>query len=427
MVDINSPEKGCSWHFARHSGGREDGPNNAMHEHFKKNPYAALIRESIQNSLDVPLDESLPVRVDFKLGAMKSGSFPNLFELQKHISACLSYFIWNDDAHATFRPMLEKLSSLKRNESLYYIKVSDFNTTGMDYVKGDTQKPFYAFVKSVGVSSKSDSGTGGSFGFGKAAYFNMSPLRTVIVSTQTKDGRRFFEGVSSLCTHKLPNEEFLRDAVGFYDNNDGNPITNPEHIPPRFKRKEPGTDVAIIGIDVVDRQSIFDDMISAVLRNFWMSIEAGKLIVNVGDNQTNCEISRDTIVDLMDKYFPEISDSKVSKRRIVNYNPRPFWEAVHLADTDTKHIKISKPLETIGKCHFYLLKSKDALDKILYMRKPLMLVKGENSKSSYGYYGVFICDDRYGDKILRKTEGPAHDEWDPNNYLVRGRPSPEGR
>lgn len=53
---MNNLELNCIWHFAKQLGGREDGPNDPMQDNFKKNPYASLIRESIQNSLDVPLD-----------------------------------------------------------------------------------------------------------------------------------------------------------------------------------------------------------------------------------------------------------------------------------------------------------------------------------------------------------------------------------
>ena len=59
-------ENNCKWHFANFSGGREDGPNEPMSENFKKTPYASLIRESIQNSLDVCLDNSKPVEMVLK-------------------------------------------------------------------------------------------------------------------------------------------------------------------------------------------------------------------------------------------------------------------------------------------------------------------------------------------------------------------------
>ena len=62
-------------------------------------------------------------------------------------------------------------------------------------------------------------------------------------------------------------------------------------------------------------------------------------------------------------------------RREKNLNPRPYWEAVHCANKDSQHIVIEDELQTIGHVRFYALKDKKATDKILYMRRPLMLVK----------------------------------------------------
>ena len=45
-------EKNCKWYFADQPNVQEVGPNNAMEQSFKNHPYAALVRESIQNSLD---------------------------------------------------------------------------------------------------------------------------------------------------------------------------------------------------------------------------------------------------------------------------------------------------------------------------------------------------------------------------------------
>lgn len=86
----------------------------------------------------------------------------------------------------------------------------------------------------------------------------------------------FFEGVSSLCTHELAGDNDLRVSVGYYDNNDGEPVTDPQYIPTRFQRNEPGTDICIIGIDASDKDRIYSEMTEAVLRNFWMAIENKK-------------------------------------------------------------------------------------------------------------------------------------------------------
>ena len=52
-------EKDCKWHFAAlEENAGDEGPNSAMSQTFSKFPCAALIRESIQNSLDAVVDEN---------------------------------------------------------------------------------------------------------------------------------------------------------------------------------------------------------------------------------------------------------------------------------------------------------------------------------------------------------------------------------
>lgn len=423
-------EKECKWHFAEHLGGREDGPNDPMQENFKKTPYASLIRESIQNSLDVPLDINQPVRMEFSISRIRAKEYQSFFSLEKHIKGCIKHFKENKDAKNIYQPMVDKLQNIQCNyygdsANLYYIKVADYNTLGMNYEKDqngrdDTTQPFYAFVRAAGVSAKGDTTAGGSFGYGKAAYFYISPLRTVFVSTQTTNDKHFFEGVSSLCTHEIEGESGLRVSVGFYDNNNGYPITDINKIPERFQRNEPGTDIYIMGIDATDKEGIYREMIEAVLRNFWMSIESKKLEVKIDDT----DINYDTLPILMGEYFPEEHDTV---KREKYYNPKPYWNAVRYAGSDSKHIVIRESLPIIGDVTFYALISKKATDKILYMRKPRMLVKARRTQSSNGFYGVFICDDPKGNEYLRETENPAHDEWKSSNWRKDGRIVPKGR
>lgn len=417
---MSNLELNCKWHFAPQVGGREDGPNDSMQDNFKKTPYASLIRESIQNSLDVPLDESQAVRMDFSISRIRAREYENFFKLKKHAEGCIKHFSENDDAKTTYQSMIDYFNFLGQFDDLNYIKVSDYNTRGMDYVKGDTTKPFYAFVRAAGVSSKKDASAGGSYGFGKAAYFYISPLRTILVSTQTENGKLFFEGVSSLCTHELDNEDGLFVSVGYYDNNDGEPVTDPERIPNRFRRNEAGTDIYILGIDVSDRPSINKEMIEAVLRNFWMAIYEGKLEVKIND----IEITKDNLQEIMQQYFQGEHDTA---RREKDYNPVPYLDAVANANNDNRHVVIEDTLPTLGHVRFYAVKKKNATDKILYMRKPLMLVYAKRTQSSNGFYGVFICDDENGNEYLRKTENPAHDEWKSANWRANGKIQPKGK
>lgn len=422
---MSNLELNCKWHFAKQLGGREDGPNDPMQDNFKKTPYASLIRESIQNSLDVVLDPTQPVHMEFSIGRMRAREYPNFFELKKHIEGCIKHFNRNEDAKVTYQPMLDYFDSLSQYDNMYYIKVSDFNTKGMNYIKGDTTQPFYAFVRAAGVSSKNDATAGGSFGFGKAAYFYISPIRSIFVSTQTEHNQRFFEGVSSLCTHEMEEDRDLRVSVGYYDNNDGEPVTKQDNIPVRFQRTEPGTDIYILGIEGTDKGAIYAEMIEAVLRNFWMAVEFGKLEVRFKfDHETFVDINKETLPKLMEGMFKEEHDTA---RRERNYNPSPYWDAVHSANMDTRHIVIEDRLPNLGHVVLYVQKNKKATDKILYMRRPLMLVKARRTQSSNGFYGVFVCDDRNGNEILRKMENPAHDEWLPSNWRENGKIVPRGR
>ena len=74
-------EKKCKWHFADQPNGQEVGPNNAMEQSFKSHPYASLVRESIQNSLDAVLDKSQPVRMKFRVDEIKGADYPEFFLL----------------------------------------------------------------------------------------------------------------------------------------------------------------------------------------------------------------------------------------------------------------------------------------------------------------------------------------------------------
>ena len=418
---MSNLESNCKWHFAPQIGGCEDGPNDPMQENFKKQPYSSLIRESIQNSLDVCLDSTKPVRMEFSIGRIKAKEYGNFFELKKHIQGCLEYFPSNNDAKITYQPMIDYLESLGHSEKLFYIKVSDYNTQGMDYVKGDTTKPFYAFVRSAGVSAKKDNTAGGSFGYGKAAYFYISTLRTVFISTQTEDNQYFFEGVSSLCTHKLDDSDSRYVSMGYYDNNNGEPIAELEKIPSRFRRTEPGTDIYILGIDqTTPHDTIFKEMIYATLRNFWLAIYEGKLEITIGDTI----ITKENLYDVMFEYFDDENDKAARSKE---YNPIPYFEAVRNIGIDSKHIYIKEKLPMIGDVRFYGLKVPNATDKVLYMRKPLMLVDARRTQSSNGLYGLFICDDEIGNEYLRKTENPAHNEWKSGNWKECGKTSPKGR
>lgn len=415
---MSASELDCRWHFAPSPGGQDQGPNEAMSELFKKEPFESLVRESIQNSLDAVQNPDEPVHVVFRWKRLIGKNHPGLFAIRDHFCACIDFWKDNPLAEEKFKPMVNYVNENSVG-GVYYLEVSDSNTTGMDYRPGERSCPFYSFVRSAGNSSKAMTSAGGSYGFGKAAYFNVSKIRTVLVSTQTQEGKNFFEGVSSLCTHEMDGVKCTH--VGFYDNNNGEPISDPERIPSRFRREEPGTSVSIVG---VDQNEGYEDVVKAVLLHFWLSILEGKLTVTIKRSTDNqlftdadvLEINASTLDELINTRFPDDQDKKRG-----HANPRPYYEAVKLAYTDKRHLFIKDILPHLGNVRFYVNRDKEAVDRISYMRSPRMLVYNRPNSTGYGFYGVFICDDERGNEILRHTENPSHSEWDWKNSPIRKR------
>lgn len=428
-MDTGNYELNCKWNFPdMPDNGSLVGPNEPMSENFKKTPYASIVREAIQNSLDERLDKTKPLEMVFSIKSLSLDRFQNFSDIFQHLVGCKGF---SEKASETYTPMVEYIKGVLRSykKKLYYIQVSDYNANGMPFNENnpyDTKSPFVAFVRSAGLSTKSSANAGGSFGFGKAAYFYLSPIRTILVSTLTKDNKYFFEGVSSLCSHEYNGVKKMH--IGYYDSNNGFPITDLNAIPRRFRRidKEgnpigPGTDIYIMGLRYDNSmpveqaiQNIYTEMILAVLRNFWMAIFEGMLSVTIGENIIN----RENLLSVVNQYFSESPDD--SSKKHTEYNPLPYLQMVVNAEqaekNHKKYILEAGSDDPESKCILYLQKKKTANDRILYMRSPRMFVKAETKRNRRGYYGLFVCTGGFWDTLLRSIENPAHNEWDKDNY-----------
>jgi hypothetical protein len=408
-------EKNCKWHFGK-EGGIDIGPNDPIHQTFKGNPYYSIVREAIQNSLDAVNDNRFPVNVSFQYFDLDRLQFPSFFHLENHIKQALEYYGTNGDAQRLFGDMLKYLNGSEKGKiklKVSCLKISDSNTKGMHYTDG-TDSPFYAFLRAAGVSAKMLSGSGGSFGFGKGAYFALSPIKTVVVSSKDIEGNVFFEGATRLTTHKDDGGEKIT-AYGFYDNNNGEPITNEENIPEIFKRVETGTDINIIGLwDEVDRNRL---MIKSVLNNFWLAIHEHKLVVSIND----MTLSKETLEQMIDEYFPNEYESG-SATDIELWNPKPYYKAVKYCSANDQFKFFSSELPIIGKVRMYVYLQKGLPDRTSFFRSPKMVVFKRGSKIINGYAAVFVCDNSDGNEILRLMENPSHNEWKKENY-----PKDEGK
>ena len=408
-----SKELDCKWYFGPQAKGNEKGPNNPTALTFKGTKYHSLIRESIQNSLDAVDDKSRPVTVSFDYREFSGLEFPDFFKLKDHIIGCLEKYPNDENGEKLFRPMLEYFNTFQVDQNMGYLRIVDTNTTGMHYDANDPGSPFNAFI-SEGIASKPN-GSGGSFGFGKAVFWMLSPISTVFVSSKT-DSETNFEGQSKLCTHYLEQGKDL-SPNGLYDTNgEGKVITEESFIPEYFRPKQKGTSVYVLGAPYVDDE-IHKELVESVLRNFWMAIYRNKLIVKI-ENEI---IDSEHLPALMQSHF-DLSNNR--EKEIFDYNPRYFYDIVVNAEngSDSNYKLITDSVIMNGNdCQFslYLHRQLDAIGQFVFMRSPLMTVFSEKMSSCKGADGVFICDSEYGNNHLREMEDCSHDSWSRKNYEAR--------
>ncbi len=409
---MSSSDNLCRWYFDDQTG-EDQGPGDALGQNFKGEPYAALVRESIQNSLDVPIDNNRPVKVVYSFGNISPDNLDGFFDLTDHIKGCMDFWEAKKDIVEKYNRKLNHFNA-DLFKSMPYLKVSDYNTLGMDYEFENNNCPFYAFVRASKISVKGGSYQGGTYGFGKAAYFQLSPINTLLISTRTPDGKVFFEGKSVLCTHLYKGKK--KTSVGFFDNKEGRgPIENQSEIPNIFRRgdDESGTDFYILGIGPKNMDEAVKKMTHEVLRSFHPAVEAGMLEVEIHAPTGNVCITKDTIEAYMIQEFPDEQDTSGQFRTL---NPRPYYDALIHKGEGKGYDVIEGEKEHLGKVKMYIKKAPGAIDKIVYMRRPRMIVYAQKSQSSLGFYGVFVCDDEKGDDLLSKLENSSHSKWSRDFY-----------
>lgn len=377
------------WFFSPHAHGELEGLNDPLLVTFDGDYEYYVARETIQNAIDAKNTSSKkPVKVVFEWLSPKVSDIPGLEELEMHFNACNEQTL-GDDNPKTKRHFENALKLLKEKK-LSILKISDFNTVGLD---GDDEGDgrWSRLIKGVGQNKMSGVG-GGSFGIGKGAPMVASPIRTVFYTSMDTAGNIAFQGKTKLITHKI-GEETLR-ATGWYGmNNEGwKAVRNTSDIPKLFNRTETGTDIYILGY-VPNDEDWKAPLITSIVKNFWMAIHDRDLELVIKDSKSTLEINKSNLYELLSQYGSS--------------NALPYYLAVTSYD-----VVKEEQLPLIGKCRFYVKKGERFPKKVATMRKAKMIVEEKVFRGPDEWAGVFVCDDDEGNKILRDMEPPQHNKWD---------------
>lgn len=436
------------WYFATSKNAGGSGQNDPLTDLFPGGAYQNLMRESIQNSIDAMREDSELVRIEYTLRKLSSKDFPNFLELKDHITRC------EEKTHSSkFQQMLKWIDK----DEMVVLDIADYYTTGMDYDSLKDEGRFSKFVRYYG-DPNSNTGAGGSHGYGKITYFNVSAIRTILVSSMYFENNEcIFEGAARLATHPTDEPKVTYSDIGFFDGGDGEPIQEkPEYkdgkyifkrIPADFQRHQVGTTVSIPFVDINDdnKAKRFTECCEAVLRSFFVALESGKLEIFISFNDGyEIEMTKSTLEGIFkNRFFTNPIDS-VKRKIFEKLNPHPYWlayknnteitvpqdtpidEAVKLC-ANKQYTLIKEKLPILGNVSFYTYKHESGNDLVIFMRCPKMMVyvTSQGKNTHRGFSSIFICDDEDGNKLLRHMENAAHNQWSYSQLERDGCPQEE--
>ncbi len=392
------------WRFPILDDGTKQGYNDGGIATFKgADLYNNLAREICQNSLDAKGDDEKTVVVKFNVMSVPKKEYNAIYEFDNIIKHCKDYWGTNDTKFATF---IKEAENLLAKDTIDFLVISDYNTKGLTGAKELLEKRtvWKALTNSSGVTNKSSSSSGGSYGIGKSAPFACSLLRTVFYNTYAIDGVKAFQGVSRLVTHYNEKGEETQGDGYFKNNDDKQPIYDNEDsgISKLFNRTEYGTDVVVAGFKTEsDWQDI---MVKAIIKNFFVAIHEESLEIEIGDKKIN----KKNLPDLLKQLAEEEAENADMEKDIGII--KEFYET--LISPDVEPFKTSIIEE--NDLWLYLKKGEDYSKKIAEMRSIGMIVRTRGRNIITRFAALVIARGTELNKKLKNMEPPKHDEWDPD-------------
>lgn len=405
----------------------------------------ALVRESIQNSLDAhPEDIKSPIRVRFFIGtgehALSSAKAKRYFA----------------DAWDHFTAKGNGLDCPpKDDESCSYLAVEDFGTTGLT---GDIQQwqhipdsknPFYYFFRTEGRSGKSEESRG-RWGVGKYVFPRSSRINALIALTvRNDDKQRFLMGQAVLKSHRVGENYYTPD--GNYGCMSGNGLVLPidekaslDQFCEDFKllrKEDPGLSVVV---PWMDKEITADILIRAVIKGYFHPILAGELIVVVATGDKEFEINESSIEatcrelggEIAEQLLPVIQLSTwargIENSSLIKLNPansqRPEWEAALIPNELLPEIRrkfragerigVEVPLtvrthglpDRASFFHFYLVNDGGEGGRPIFIRNDI-IIPDVHARWMPGVHAIVVIEHSAIAELLGDSENPAHTQW----------------
>lgn len=387
------------WNFPNNGCGQVRGIADAGIETFTGTEIQSLAREICQNSLDAAIeDSSAEVKVEFERYKINSIDIPGYVEFSQNIEKAKEY--WGTKRSEKTINYLKKAHQAINNSTSYVLRISDYNTIGLNDPYGDSDEGWNALTKLDGGATKSGD-KAGAFGIGKNAPFCNSDYRLVFYRTLNGNKEIAAQGMARFIS--FPDDltdtiHTMTTGIGYYGNVDGNlPIDSIEELDNLKKRDEAGTDVFVFGFNGGYQWE--KEVICEILENFLMSINRNLLSVTVGENTIN----KSTLEGYIGRYQKDIKNA--------------YWFHQVLTRPETK--EYVRDFHEIGQLRLRVLvdPSEKLNRKILITRSSGMkLFDLGNISRLISFSGILEMEGKELNEFFREMETPAHDKWLPSRH-----------
>jgi hypothetical protein len=404
-----------------------DGFNDSGLAHFAGSPLESLAREVVQNSLDSwSGDESKPVRVVFEEISVKTTEIPGIEELRTNIQRCLNASRGESGEGEKAQQFFEIALNELGKHRIKVLAISDFNTKG---IRGPASNgtPYFAFMKAKGQSKKDDQNASGSYGIGKFAPYAASMIRSVFVSTVSRDEtgevHQLTQGRAILMSHD-DEDGGRHQGVGFWGNPEKcQPVVGVcESLPNWLQRvsgrslseDDCGTRLLVIGF--AEKGDWKRRLQSTLIKNFFGAIHAEKLDLQIGDEIL---INRQTQYDIVEQeeILLGMETDEEGVRNTIAYLKCLLTH---------ENIAIERHQNTVfGHCEIRVMVADDLPKKVVFLRNGMLIsdtlkLNGLRRFSEFkDFVAIFQCKDDAGNALLRKMEPPRHDDFQPALLLTK--------
>ena len=414
------------WHFAPSNHTTNMGQSGDSSDQFSNYPINNLAREILQNSLDARKGDG-QVIVEFHQFTTPASDFPGLDSMLSYIIRLYNQKNESKNSDPKEKAFVSNLVNVLKNASrtnkIRWLRISDFNTSGLwgSSNKTDKDNPWFAFIHGAGKNQKNEN-SGGSRGQGKSAIFINSLIRTMFVSTYAYNEELRREetasiGVAKLLSLLLDEEDPINPdytlGVGYCvdDTDDAKKYNSPSDetlkIDCEFRRKDKqyGTDIYIpffSGEDGWDETIELECIISFLPAIINSDL---KIIVSRDDTTIIDEITKGTVND----FLIGKGNNKKEARGVLNV----------LTSTNTKKIPYVK--DGFEMTLWLLQDNLEGQNLIYEYRLPTMMkIRKESIDSNVGYTGVLFIEGKEISKRLRSIEDATHSNWYIGKYRESG-------